>query len=152
MIYVECKPDQTLVQVVTGLSIRQVTHEFKGKGEVMNQLARTTNSVGLVDEDPGKTQPRSLMAMRMVQELSERGLLLRQDSRGNRLVLLRPRLEEWVVVAARDARVPPHQFNLPDDPRRLHAVINLELRQFENLVQALSSTPRLTALRQLLRS
>lgn len=151
MIYVECKPDAILVQVVTGLPIRQVIHEIKGKSGVLNQMQSRNNSVGLVDEDPGATQPRSLTEMRTVQELREGGLQLKQDSRGNRLVLLCPRLEEWVAVAARDAGVLPSQFNLPNDPKRLHEVINVDLSKFRRLLEALTDTPRLRTLAGLLR-
>ena len=151
MIYVECKPDQILVQVVTGLPIRQVIHELQGKGRVVYQVRRGSHSVGLVDEDPGATQPRLLTEMPTVEDLAAQGFSVKQDSRGNRIVVLRPRLEEWIVRAAMDAGVLPSQFNLPKDPKRLHEVINVDLDRFRGLVEALTNTPRLRALAGLLR-
>jgi hypothetical protein len=39
MIYVECKPDATLVQVLTQLPRREIVHELKGKYEVVKRIS-----------------------------------------------------------------------------------------------------------------
>ena len=152
MIYVECKPDETLVRLLTGLPRREIIHELKGKSEVVNQIKKRSNTQGLVDEDPQSIQPPCLGEMRIVQDLHEMGLRLLGDSRNNRIVVLCPRLEEWVVQAAREEQLAISAYRLPEEPRRLHRVINDDLRKFERLVNDLRNSARLTSLRSALQS
>lgn len=150
MIFVECKADEVLVRTLTGLPRREVIHELKGKPEVVKKVSEHNGSKGMVDEDPQATQPRYLKLMEVVRDLDQRGLRLLGDARDNRIVLLRPRLEDWVKRAAQDAGVPLADYSLPDDPERLHQVINVDLRKFERLANALTGCDRFTALRDLL--
>jgi hypothetical protein len=152
MIYVECKPDETLVRLLTGLPRREIIHELKGKGEVVNQIKKRSNAQGLVDEDPGSTQHRYLRTMRTVHDLPERGLRLLGDSSGNRIVILCPRLEEWIVQAAREEQLAISAYCLPEEPRRLHRIINDDLRKFERLVNDLRDSAMLTSLHSALQS
>jgi len=150
MIYVECYPDTVLVRTLTGLPRREVIHERKGKGRVVDQVRRGSQRVGLLDEDPGATQPRRLEEMVTVENLEASALWVRQDSAGNRIVILRPRLEEWILRAARQAGIDLDDYNLPTDAGQLHRVINDRLPSFQRLVEALNNTPRLRALAGLL--
>ena len=91
MIYVECKPDQTLVQTLTGQPNRAFIHE-QGKYQLMNKLKRQRNARAMVDEDPGTNQPAYLTTMQVLQDSRETALkLLSDESRGNRVVVLCPR-------------------------------------------------------------
>ncbi len=146
MIYVECKPDEVLVRVLTGLPRREVIHEIKGKPRIVDKISKLQNSTGLIDEDPGGVQPVYLKRMGVVQDLLQRGLRILQDTKENRIIVICPRLEEWVVRAAMEARVDLRQYTLPDDPQRLHQVINDDLRKFQRLVEDLKDTDRLRAL------
>jgi len=132
-------------------SPKAVVHELQGKGRVVYQVRKGSHSLGLVDEDPGAAQPRLLREMPTVKDLQERAMQLKQDSRGNRIVVLRPRLEEWIVSAARDAGVRLGDYSLPNDPLELHKVINVNLAKFGVLVGDLINSPRLRALAGLLR-
>lgn len=150
MIHVECKPDAALVRSVASVHKREIYHQ-KGKGEVCNRLEGETNSKGLVDEDPSATQPAYLKKLAPSQDLSHQGLReLHDRSRGNSLVVLCPTLEEWILKAAEEARIDVRQYHLPDDPVKLHRVINLELDNFEKLVEDLKDSRRLRTLRRLL--
>ena len=144
MIYVECKADEALVRTLTGLPRREVIHELKGKPEVVNQVRSRSNTRGLVDEDPQQLQPPYLERMRIVQYMPERGLrVLGDGARGNHLVVLCPRLEEWIVRAAREAGVDLGRYGLPNNPLELHKVINVNLTRFGGLVAALLSVAQL---------
>ena len=150
MIYVECKPDATLVQVLTQLPRREIVHELKGKYEVVKRISNGRNARGLVDEDPEATQPAYFGRMRLEEDFPYRGLKLLQDAGSNHVILLCPKLEDWIIRAAREVNVSLDHYNLFNDPRRLHQVINIDLRRFERLVQDLRSAPRLRCLLRLL--
>ena len=153
MIYLECKPDFTLVQALTQLPKREIAHELKGKYEVMKRLSTSTNGRAMVDEDPGTIQPAYLTKMQVLQDLPQRGLRVLEDAdRGNLAVILCPKLEDWVIRAAQDAGIDMSntRYNLPNSPTRLHREITFDLRKFERLVDDLAETPRLQCLHGLL--
>ena len=152
MIYVECKPDAALMQVLTQLPHREIVHE-QNKFEVAKKISIKGNARGLVDEDPGSVQPAYLARMEVLRDLPQRGLKMLEDvARGNRVVLLCPKLEDWIIRAAQDAGrdLRDHRYNLPNTPTRLHREITFDLRKFERLVEDLLGTPRLRCLRRLL--
>ena len=51
MIYVECKPDKTLVIVLTNKTPDEIFH-FGGKSEIFRRMQKERNVIGIVDEDP----------------------------------------------------------------------------------------------------
>ena len=120
MIYVECKPDELLVRQVTNLPRRQVIHEAKGKGGVFNRLMRYRNLVAMVDEDPGATQPTYMRHLSLNQDMANLGLRLYFDSsRNHRVVVLCPRLEEWLLRAAGDLEFDMERtYRLPSRGKR----------------------------------
>lgn len=152
MIYLECKADRALVQSLTGWPRREVRHENKGKGEVCNQLRKNGKCIGLVDEDPGSTQPKYLGALQTVKDLPDEGLRLLHDvARDNAVVVLCPRLEEWVLAAAKQAQVSLKDYKLPDDPATLYDSLNLDPSRVEPLVAALKDgRGRMRTLRRML--
>ena len=151
MIFVECKPDQTLAVGVTGASTRQVIHELKGKGEVLRRLSGGANLFGMVDEDPWASQPRYLSRMTLLEDSPEAALKVFQDpNRNNRIAVLRPRLEEWVLRAARMERVNVEDYGLPADISRLREVINHRLDNLQRLVNDLRGSAPMTTLRRAL--
>ena len=154
MIYVECKPDKLLVETLTGWSGREIIHE-NDKYRVMKTLRRQTNGRAMVDEDPTSNQPLYLTEMQIQEEFSTMGLrVLSDESRGNRAVVLCPRLEEWVIRGANEAGVSltDRRYNLPSTVSALHRVINADERKLERLIGDLADTPRFRALRRLLRA
>jgi len=152
MIYVECKPDLVLVKSLTNVTRRGITHEFKGKGEICNRLRKQTNCKGLLDEDPASAQPRYVKEARLENDLSQHDIkVLYHSSTDNHLIVLCPRLEEWVLKAAREARLDVRKYNLPNDVAGLRRHINISLDKFESLLEDLKgSSNRLKALKRLL--
>ena len=125
MIYVECKPDGILVRHLTGLPKRQVAHEIQGKGGVCNRLMRNRDLVAMLDEDPGATQPTYMTHLTLSDENVQLGLKLYRDaSRNNRIVVLCPKLEDWLIRAAGDSDLSMSTYGLPDRANALHKVIN----------------------------
>ena len=154
MIFVECKPDEMLVRNVTGLPKRQIIHELKGKAEVCKRVSGQQNCKGVVDEDPGSTEPVYLARINLSEELLQLGLKVFEDGpRNNRVVVLCPKLEDWILRATRDARLDITKYGLPNDPTALHRVINLDPRKIERLLGDLrnAATERMKTLAQLLK-
>lgn len=148
MIFVECDPDFALLEE---LMLSGIEHAG-GKGRVCSILRRRAkNSIGVVDEDPGRTQPSYLKNLPITQNLDQHGLELRYDNaRNNCIVLICPKLEDWILSAARIAKVDVKEYNLPDDPDELHEVVNFNLEKFRKLVRDLANTARLQALKSLI--
>lgn len=152
MIYVECKPDLALVKSLTNVTRRGITHEFKGKGEICNRLRKQTNCKGLLDEDPSSAQPRYIKEARLVNDLSEHEIkVLHDGTNNNYLIVLCPRLEEWILKAAQQAGKDVRKYDLPNDAAKLHREINISLDRFDNLLEELKdSSSRLKTLKRLL--
>jgi len=152
MIYVECKPDLTLVKSLTNVTRREITHEFKGKGEICNRLRKQTNCKGLLDEDPSSAQPHYVKEAMLENEFPQHDIkVLHHSSTDNRLIVLCPRLEEWILKAASETGIDVRKYDLPNDAAKLHRHINISLDKFENLLEELKeSSNRLKTLKKLL--
>ncbi|DBA54653.1 TPA_asm: hypothetical protein GahPV1_gp16 [Geoglobus ahangari pleomorphic virus 1] len=145
MLYVECYPDESLA-ISLGVRKRDVIHAHS-KGNVCKKLERTKNSKGMVDEDPGSSQPSYIKSLRVEEEKHDLKLLL-DPRNGNYLIVVCPNLEEWIIRTAREAGVDLRRMGLPNDPNRLHKVINSNLDKFEKLLSELQGrSKRLETLR-----
>lgn len=147
MIFVECRPDRLLVRVL-GVPKDTIRH-VGNKPEVYKMIERYPASKGVVDEDPDSYQPPYLHKLRFVEESS--GLRrLRDERTSSELVLLCPRMEEWVIEAAKEVGIHLRAFGLPDEPKLLHAVINAHLKNFETLLLQLKGSERMRKLHKFL--
>jgi two-component sensor histidine kinase len=64
--------------------------------------------------------------------------VLADNQRNNRLIVISPRLEEWLVASAKSAGTKMRDFGFESDSgRQLHGEINHRLKNVEKLVQAL---------------
>jgi len=120
MLYVECYADEALARVL-GVPRRSIRHAH-GKGNITNRLQRLEAGTGLIDEDTAGFQPRELQNYRRTQQVGDLVLLTHSDSAAKRLILIRPRLEEWLLARAAAQDVNPTEFGLPDSPDRLHSI------------------------------
>ena len=152
-IYVECKTDAILVNALLGATKTDIAHE-KGKPGVCRRLQAGRNSTGMVDEDPNQAQPIYLEKLKVKRNLSHHGLKLLQDqSTGNQAVVLRPKLEDWILEACLESGLKVSSYGLPQDPSRLHRDINISQGDFRRLVRDLKKrkSERLNTLRMLLK-
>jgi hypothetical protein len=153
MFVAECKTEVVLIRSLASVSRRRVEH-VAGKSRVIRKLMRNyENSLGMVDEDPNRTQPPDMQRFREI-ESSERDRfrILHHTSRNNRLIVLCPRLEEWIIEAAREANIDMNRYNLPNDPLELHEIINIRTEKFHRLIEELNQrSNRVRALRTRLR-
>ena len=66
--------------------------------------------------------------------------ILHHNQGHNRLIVLYPRLEEWVIESARKANVSLRNYNLPTTGNELHEVINFKIKRFEELLDDLKQS------------
>jgi len=158
IIYVEGDPDKTLAKVISnqGADIRREL----GKSRVCSQLKSSHNCKGMIDEDPESLPEPYLTTLQEVntgEGAAMHGLRVLYDNQNNNtLVLLCPKLEEWILLACKESRINIRQYNLPDNSEDLHSSLTLKhkhnMTDFERLLEALlvASSPRLRTLSRLL--
>ncbi|UCD52675.1 MAG: hypothetical protein JSW27_08565 [Phycisphaerales bacterium] len=125
-VLVECYPDRALV-LALGVPKRQLRHE-RCKGEVVKRVRKLDDVTGIVDEDPASAQPHDLNNYDIAAEVEGLRLLSRRDQRNRRMVVICPRLEDWLLQRARASGVEPQDHGLPDHPRQLHGMGRYDLK------------------------
>jgi hypothetical protein len=133
MVYVECKPDRELVRTIKPGEI--VIHAG-GKSGVCKRLENAYHAKGLVDEDPQSARPPYMDKLKSL-DGRESVKLYYDRFRKNFLIVLCPRLEEWILNAVKELNIDLKDYNLPADPNKLHAVINSNLKNFRELLHTL---------------
>lgn len=127
-VLVECNADEVVLRNL-GVPKKQLDHEGC-KGEVINRLKELPGATGIVDEDPASTQHRDLKASyRKVDSGEGLYLLVRQGSGGQRLVVICPKLEDWLIERAESSGIRPEDYGLPSDPDRLHSIPRYEQKE-----------------------
>ena len=134
MIYVECKPDETLVKAL-GILGKKIEHR-SGKGSICKRLEKSGNSKGLVDEDPLSAQPSYIRKLKLHSHQHDIKLLYDKKA-NNYVIVLCPNLEEWILKATKEAKVNTKNYNLPDNTDELHKILNTKIGKFTNLLQNL---------------
>ena len=134
-IFVEGHPDLTLVRSM-GFT-RKNSKALGPKGEVINHVRKQTDGVALVDEDPQETPSAYLQKLKK-EELGISFLRFTDVKKNNKIIALRPRLEEWIIRICTDSDISlPIDFGLPDTPKELHDVLPQRLPQLEKLIKHL---------------
>lgn len=154
MYLVECKPDAVLVLSLTSTPKKNIIHAGN-KSELLKKLTeRHTNSKGIIDEDPWSIQPPQLQRFQTKQDLTNRKFkILRHNTKNNTLIILRPRLEEWILEAAKEVNINVKAYDLPNNPEKLHEQINIRIDKFQELIQSLErKSKRIKALKTHLRT
>lgn len=123
-ILVECYPDAALLRIL-GVPNKQLRHE-RCKGEVVKRVHKFGNAIGLIDEDPASAQPRDLDNYKQVQAGEGLRLLVRRDDKNKRLIIICPRLEDWLLQRAGLSDIKPEDYSVPNDPNRLHSIVRYD--------------------------
>ncbi len=134
-IIVECKPDEAFIRAL-GFSAKQVLHQ-PNKGEVINYLRKNPGSIGVVDEDPGTAAPNYLGTFTNKGSNNHQLELLENKQDGNLIILVKPRLENWIMNHLAVMGFRSSDYFLPDNPNELHKVINYHIPKFKNLLNDL---------------
>jgi len=148
MYLVECKPDAVLVRSLTLATSKNIEHAGN-KSQLLKKLTEHyTDSKAIIDEDPGSIQPPHLQKFREKQDLTQYKLkVLHQKGKNNTLIILRPRLEDWILDASKEANIDPTKYSLPKEPTKLHQQINIQIDKFQELIKDLAKSKRLKELK-----
>jgi len=134
MIFIECKADETLVSSFN-INANDI-HHSNGKGGVCENLSKSTNAIGIIDKDIGSSQPGYLDLLEKI-ECNKDFEIYVDKNKLNKLILLCPKLEGWLIKACREANVDLNKYKLSDDEKRLHAIINLNVNKLEKVLALL---------------
>jgi hypothetical protein len=90
----------------------------------------------MVDEDPGSA-PHSY-EKRLVLQNETHGIKFYLDKeRNNKVVVLKVKLEDWILSICKKSNIDVAGFGLPDKPNDLHKTINNRLPAFDKLLDHL---------------
>ena len=135
---VECNPDQLLIKRLTLNTNHNIVHSGNKAKVLYNLIYKYTSAKGLVDQDPESIPPPLINRFQQIRTYPAYNIdLLFHSSRNNYLIVLKPKLEQWILNAARVANVNVRRYGLPNDGDHLHSIINTNLEKFERLLDAL---------------
>ena len=149
--YVEDVAHRELVLVLTKVSRKQVRFKGMCKTEVLKELKERCEEhiVGVVDEDPDKNQPplfRNFEEFANEERANIRILRLNEA----KLIILRPRVEEWILEVARNSGLDVKKYGLPEDAVKLHRHLKPSrqeiLNRFRTFVEDLADRHELRTL------
>ena len=161
MTFFECYADESLLKSF-GLTSKELSggHSF-GRSRVSLRLKKSSDSVGLIDEDPGASRDQYLNHLfQLKPEYQDSNLTCIRDKKlGNKLIVLRPNLESWTVKLAKERNLDltNPKYGLSMLPSELHEILtpkeNVKARN--NLMQFIndvSSHQSIVKLRGFLKS
>ncbi len=134
-VHVECLPDETLVKIL-GITKKMVTHHT-GKSRVFHKLKTAIREIAMVDEDPESAKTEYERNLIFVEERF--GIKKYTDKKENIVLVLKVKLEDWIIDLCKVAKIDISKFGLPEKPNQLHDVINLRLPGFEKLIEYLKN-------------
>lgn len=151
-IALECNPDEELVKCL-GFTRKEITHQ-PNKGQVFSFLEKNMGALGIVDEDPGANPPGHMVFYKKICDEQHGVEVYIKPLEGTKLVIIKPRLEEWIIKQAKDSKIDPTKYSLPDNGRELHKIINTKLSQFGQLLSSMleKRNPGLLYLKSILKN
>lgn len=156
MTFFECFADKSLLRQL-GLSSKELKggHSF-GRSKVCSRLKNASDSLGLVDEDPGAARDPYLKHLFTLSPIYEdNNLFCSMDSkRNNKLIVLKPDLETLILRIASEMRIDLNKkYRLPTDRKSLHSVLtNIQKREkFNELLMATAEHKTVEKLKQLIK-
>jgi hypothetical protein len=113
-----------------GISRKEIS-VFGSKGNVIKSLRERPGDMGIVDEDPQstRTQPHELANYREVGRGEGLRLLAREGHNGQRLAILCPRIEDWLIQRAKLSNIDPTRHYLPSTPKELKQMPHYEEKE-----------------------
>lgn len=133
-VFVEGKTDFAFVRAL-GISPKNA-RVLDSKGEVCNYFAKHSEAIGLVDEDPAETPSKYLQKLKK-EELQYNLLLYRDSKNNNKIIALRPRLEEWLIKICKESELKMSDFKLPEKSKELHDFLPQHPELLEKLIARL---------------
>ena len=75
-------------------------------------------------------------------------------TKNNRLIILKPKFEDWIIQSAKLSKISLSDYTLSNDPNKLHREINFNIGRLQSLIHALkkAKNPAILRLKKLLNS
>ncbi|MCB0736834.1 MAG: hypothetical protein KDC92_04915 [Bacteroidetes bacterium] len=127
----ECYADQHLIWLLSDGN-KKPKH-CNDKGRVINFLRKKSGNLGIVDEDPFQAQPTYLKAMTKIDQIHDLQLL--KDDNNNHVIVICPRLEEWLEKATKKSGKKISDYFRVKNAKELHAIIHDHLDKIDILVE-----------------
>lgn len=131
LIIVECNPDEFLVRL---LGFSQIKHGG-GKGKVLKKVKENPEAIGIIDEDPDSIQSKERRDYIEMESGSKIKLLANKNDENKKVIEICPRLEDWILIRARENQISPGDFGLPNDPNDLHFPHIERKRNFQDFMK-----------------
>lgn len=149
-IVVECNPDEALLKVL-GYSNKMIIHQ-PSRGQVVNYLERNPTAIGIVDDDPGSAKPNYFKKFKKETDEKFGVESYAIDKLGTRLIIIKPRLEEWIIKHAQESKIDLTKHSMPSSGNELHKIINTRIPRFMNLLKEMieKGSPSLRHLKSLI--
>jgi len=148
MVYFECDNDGALLDFFS--IARADKKHTNSKGNVCNKVSNNTGVIGLVDEDPLTRQPGYISSLGNPVSYKHDIKVFSDNAKNNQIVMICPRLEEWLYNVARQNGIDPTSFGLPAKADDLHKEelrkVKTKLNQF---LKALEKTNEFRHLKSL---
>lgn len=115
----------------------------------MNRLKAVEVGWAMIDEDPGASQPAELANSRVLKQSGSLTLMTHKDPPQRRLIVVSPRLEEWLYARAAVLGVTPMHYGLPRTAAELHDLPRYERgAQFVMFVERLQPDSEMQCLQK----
>jgi|JI102314A2RNA_FD_contig_41_5240748_length_2428_multi_3_in_0_out_0_2 hypothetical protein len=157
MIFYECYADESLLKYLGFTAKHLRGGHSNGRSRVSAKLRNTENSLALIDEDPGAPRDRYLEYVFGLNPLhSDKYCIATIDPKTrNKLIVLRPNLEAWSVALARDKNINLENYELVNNPKKLHDILRVERndrkrKKFLEFIGDIESHPALEKLKELI--
>ena len=126
-IFAEDSPHKSLLQSL-GITRKEISL-LGPKGNVIKKLKNLPDCIGMVDEDPHsiQTQSHELANYQEIENDMGLRLLLRKHNR-QRIVILCPRIEDWLLQRAMSSNVDLKHYYLPNNPKELKKLTNYDTK------------------------
>lgn len=132
-IHIECLPDEHLIKKL-GFTRKFITHH-QGKSKVFHVINKCENQIAMVDEDPGSAKTSYEKSLKFIEDVD--GISCFSDKSGNRIFVLKGKLEDWIINICKREKINLSKFGLSADGDSLHEEINNKLSNFDKLLAEL---------------
>ena len=124
IIYGECNTECLFSKVIFG----QKAKHLQGKDRVVKRIMDENGVLGIIDLDPSKPTGKYLEQIRRIEPVFNEIDIILRKFKSSYLVEISPYFEEWLVNLSKKSNVSPKDFNLPENPKKLHELISIKGR------------------------
>ncbi|MGV7929184.1 MAG: hypothetical protein AB2L13_09795 [Spirochaetota bacterium] len=141
IVAIECNADETFVVALFPKSRDYIRH-FRGRSPIITRITEeeTVSGIGIVDEDPQSNNLPRYFNDAYVQSESFGSVkrYVHRNKSACSLIMLCPRLEEWLLARAKAAGIDRAAYGLPDTGKSLHEIMHYERRpEFKEFLERL---------------